>query len=419
MHRTNSSIKLALAIAAVCAFFATTLAAQTETVLHNMKNKEGVSPLLGVIFDSSGNIYGVAGEGGASNNGSVFELSPSGTSWTEKTLYSFKGGSDGGTPVGTLIFDSTGHLYGTTKLGGSHGVGVVYKLTKSGTTWSESVVHNFGGSGDGQFPIGNVIIDSSGNLYGTTEGGGSHGNGTEITGGIAYKLAPKSSGGWTETIMHSFGGSADGISPRANLVKDSSGNFYGTTLLGGSHSAGTVFKLAPKSGGGWTETVLHSFNPVFNFGSTDGANPSAGLILDSSGNLYGTTVGGGDGGGGVAFKLTHSGSTWTATTLFPFSHSFYQASFPYSGLIFDASGNLYGTTLTGSGFCCGGFSGSVFELTPTSSGYWNVSFLGIFDSTHGSGPAIGSLVFDSSGNLFGATQNGGAKKVGVVFKVTP
>src|SRR5581483_4670978 len=145
MHRTYSSMKVAVAVAAVCASLAVAVTAQTETVLHNMKTKEGVSPLLGVIFDSSGNIFGVAGEGGASNNGSVFELSPSGSSWTEKTLYSFKGGTDGGTPVGTLIEDSSGNLYGTTKLGGSHGVGVAYKLTKSGTTWKESVIHNFGG----------------------------------------------------------------------------------------------------------------------------------------------------------------------------------------------------------------------------------------------------------------------------------
>lgn len=416
MHRTYSSMKVAVAVAAVCVSLAVAVTAQTETVLHNMKTKEGVSPLLGVIFDSSGNIFGVAGEGGSSNNGSVFELTPSGSSWTEKTLYSFKGGTDGGTPVGTLVEDSSGNLYGTTKLGGSHGVGVAYKLTKSGTTWKESVIHNFGGSGDGQYPIGNMIFDSSGNLYGTTEGGGSHGNGTEIAGGIAYKLAPKSGGGWTETIMHSFGGSGDGISPRANLVEDSSGNFYGTTFLGGSQGDGTVFKLAPKSGGGWTETVIHSFNPVLIFGSTDGANPAAGLILDSSGNLYGTTVAGGDGSGGVAFKLTKSGSTWTATTLFPFTRSFYQAKFPYSGVVFDKSGNLWGATVAGGN--PSGLNGTVFELTPTSSGYWNAIFTA-FNSTNGSGPAIGSLAFDSSGNLYGAAQNGGANLVGVVFKVTP
>src|SRR5262249_20356325 len=223
MHRIGSWKKLAFVAAALCAFLITDVAAQTLTVLHNMKSKEGTSPVLGLIFDSAGNLYGAAGEGGASNFGSVFELTLSGSTWTEKTLYSFKGGSDGGTPVGSVISDSKGNLYGTTKLGGSHGVGVVYKLTKSGSTWTESVLHAFGASGDGQYPIGKLIFDSAGNLYGTTEGGGSHGNGQENVGGIAFKLAPKSGGGWTETIMHSFGGSGDGISPRANLVEDSSG----------------------------------------------------------------------------------------------------------------------------------------------------------------------------------------------------
>jgi hypothetical protein len=414
VHRTTSSMKLAALIATVCASLAIPVAAQTETVLHNMKNKEGTSPMLGLVFDSSGNLYGAAGEGGASNCGSVFELLPSGTSWVEKTLYSFKCGNDGSTPVATLIFDPSGNLYGTTKLGGSHGVGVAYKLHKGTTgTWTESLLHTFGGSGDGQYPTGNLIRDSAGNFYGTTEGGGSHGNGQENIGGTAFKIAPKSGGGWTETIMRSFGGSGDGSSPRAHLVRDSSGNLYGTTFSGGTHSSGIVFELLLKSGGGWTEKILHNFNPVSNFGATDGANPAAGLTFDSSGNLYGTTVYGGDFSGGVAFKLAPSGTTWTETVLYPFNHTFYRPSFVYSGLVFDNSGNLYGATLVG------GFSGSVFELMPTLSGYWNSVTLYNFDSTHGSGPANGSLVFDSAGNLYGATQNGGTNKVGVVFKITP
>ncbi len=418
MNRTSSWIKTAL-VAGICAFAAAHGAAQTLTVIHNMKTAEGTSPMLGLIFDSSGNLYGVAGEGGASNAGSVFKLTPSGSSFTEKTLYSFKGGTDGGTPVGSVVMDTSGNLYGTTKLGGANGVGVAYKLTKSGSTFTESVIHAFGGSGDGQYPVGNLIFDSSGNLYGTTEGGGAHGNGQEMVGGIAFKLAPKSGGGWTETIMHSFGGTGDGISPRANLVKDSSGNFYGTAFVGGSHSAGIVFKLAPKSGGGWTETVIHNFNPALNFGSTDGANPAAGLILTSGNHLFGTTVGGGDFGGGVAFELSSSGSTWTETVLNPFFAGFFSPHSVYAGLVFDMSGNLWGATVIGNDSCCPGLYGIIFELTPNATGYWNEVDVYRFDGTHGSGPAIGSMVFDSSGNLYGATQNGGANKVGAVFKLVP
>lgn len=409
MLHTRFWINSAVIIATTCGFLAVDLAAQTETVLHNFKSKEGASPMLGLIFDSSGNLYGAAGEEGSSNCGSVFELSPSGSSWTEKTLYAFKGGNDGCTPVATLIFDKSGNLYGTTKLGGSHGVGTAYKLSKSGSSWSESLLHTFGGTKDGQYPTGNLVIDSSGNLYGTTEGGGSHGNGQETVGGTAFKLAPKSGGGWAETVMHNFGASSDGISPRANLVADSSGNYYGSTFFGGTHSAGIVFKLAP-SGSSWTETTIHNFN-------TDGSNPAAGLIFDSSGNLYGTTVAGGEFGGGIAFKLSRSGNKWSETTLYPFFQGFYDPHLPYSGLVFDKSGNLYGATVVGG--CCRTYYGEVFELTPTSSGYWNQIDLYDFDSTHGAGPANGSLVFDSSGNLYGTTQNGGANKDGVVFKITP
>ena len=187
---------------------------------------------------------------------------------------------------------------------------------------------------------------------------------------------------------------------------------YGTTFSGGTHSSGIVFKLSPKSGGGWTEKILHNFDPVFNFGSTDGSNPAAGLIFDSSGNLYGATVYGGDFGGGVAFKLAPSG-TLDGDGVVPFQSHVLSTFLVYSGLVFDNSGNLYGATLVG------GFSGSVFELMPTLSGYWNSVTLYNFDSTHGSGPANGSLIFDSAGNLYGATQNGGTNKVGVIFKITP
>jgi uncharacterized repeat protein (TIGR03803 family) len=387
--------------------------AQTETVLHSLKSKEGVSPLLGLIFDSSGNLYGVAPEGGASNAGSVFELTKSGSTWTEKTLHSFNGAAGGGTPLGTLIFDSSGHLFGTTKLGGSHNVGVAYELTKSSSgTWTETVLHNFGVSKDGQYPTGKLVLDSLGNLYGTTEGGGAHGNGQENVGGTAYKLS-KSGSTWSETVIHSFGGGTDGISPRCNLVFDTSGNLYGTALLGGSHSSGIVFELTPQSGGGWKEKIIYNFAG----GASDGSQPSAGLVFDTAGNLYGTTIGSPNGGGTV-YKLAPSGGTWTESVLFNFTHAFYDPSFPYSNLILDSSGNLYGATLQGIGSCCTGFNGTVFELELIS-GTWNEISLYSFDGTHGAEPGGGSLIFDSAGNLYGATQAGGANKVGVVFEITP
>jgi uncharacterized repeat protein (TIGR03803 family) len=409
-------VKMAALTAA--SFFAvlmteTRAAAQTETVLHSMKATEGISPMMGLIFDSSGDLYGAAAEGGSSNNGSIFELMPqSGGTYTEKTLHSFNGGSGGGMPLGSVIFDSAGNLYGTVKLGGSHGVGVVFELKKSGTTWTETVLHNFGGTKDGQFPTSSLVFDSAGNLYGTTEGGGTHGNGSENVGGTAYKLAPKSGGGFTETVIHSFGAGTDGVSPRCNLILDSSGNLYGTAFQGGSVGAGMVFELSPQSGGGWTEKTLHSFAG----GGSDGSLPSAGLIFDTAGNLYGTTVGSSNGGGTV-FKLTPSGGSWTESVLFNFVHTFYQPSFPYSNVILDSVGNLYGATLQGTGLS-NGFNGTVFELTLVS-GIWNQTTLYSFDGTHGAEPGNGALIFDSSGNLYGAAQAGGANKDGVVFKIVP
>jgi uncharacterized repeat protein (TIGR03803 family) len=388
--------------------------AQTETVLHSFKSTEGISPVLGLIFDSSGNLYGVASEGGTTNAGTIFKLTPSGSTWTEKTLYKFKGASDGALPLGSLIMDSSGSLYGTTKLGGTHGVGTAFKLSLSGSTWTKTILHNFGGTNDGQYPTGSLVFDSSGNLFGTTEGGGTHGNGQENTGGTAYKLAPSGST-WTETVIHNFGSGTDGISPRANMIFDTAGNLYGTAFTGGSFNGGIVFQLKP-SGTSWTEKIIHNFNPQFIDQNTDGFQPVAGLIFDSAGNLFGTTSNGGFGnfgfGAGIVFELSPSGSSWTETVLPGFTHTFYQPSFPYGGVVFDGAGNLYGTTIEG------GFSGSIYKLTP-SGGTWTQTILFNFGGTSGSNPAIGSMILDSSGNLYGATQAGGANKSGVVFKLTP
>ena len=388
-------------------------------MLHSFAGSDGASPALGLIFDAKGNLYGVAAHGGISNNGTVFELTPkSGGAWTEKTLISFNGGTGGSNPVGGVIFDDAGNLYGTAKLGGSNGVGVVYELSPSGSTWTEKVLHNFGGSKDGQYPTESLIFDGNGNLYGTTEGGGSFGDSTQTKGGTVFELSPKSGGGWTEAVVHSFGSGTDGAVPRSNLILDKTGNLYGTTMQGGTQAWGTVFEVSPKSGGGWTEKILHNFDPG-NF--TDGAQPVGGLIFDDTGNLYGATTSGGSESGGVAFELApKSGGSWAETLIYTFQYDGFNPSAPYCSLIFDTAGNLYGATFRGFGSGThSAFDGTVFELTKVSAGNWNQTTLYAFDGTHGSVPAIGSLVFDSSGNLYGATQSGGTSNDGVVFKVTP
>ena len=408
----TSKFLLIAIISASVLVYAPHLTAQTEIVLHDFRSKEGASPLLGLIFDSKGNLYGVASDEGASRSGSIFELSPSGTSWTETTLHSFNGASDGGTPVATLVMDKSGNLYGTTKLGGSHNVGVVYELTKSKSgTWSEKVLYNFGAtSKDSEYPTGNLVLDASGNLYGTTEGGGAYGNGTEIAGGTAFKLTPpKGTGSWAESVIHSFGQGADGNSPRANLIIDTSGNLYGTTMFGGGSSNGTVFELMPQSKGGWKENILYAFQ-----GGYDGSAPAAGVVFDNAGNLYGTTSGGGFWRGGTVFQLSLQAGVWVENQLTYFEVGFGSARYPFSGLTFDTAGNLYGTTLKGDYASAG--QGTVFEFTPQSDGTWNMVFI---DLPNGASPAIGSLVFDSLGNMYGGLQFGGANKEGVIFEIMP
>jgi uncharacterized repeat protein (TIGR03803 family) len=390
------------------------LVAQTELVLHDFTSKQGASPLLGLIFDSSGNLYGVASDEGASRSGAVFKLSPSGGTWTETTLHSFNGTTDGGTPAATLIMDKSGNLYGTNKLGGSHNAGVVYELTKSKSgTWSEKVLYNFGATAkDAEYPTGNLAFDASGNLYGTTEGGGAFGNGTIVTGGTAFKLTPpKGTGSWTETVIHSFGHGTDGNSPRANLILDSSGNLYGTTMFGGSFSSGTVFELLPQAHGGWKETILYAFQ-----GGEDGSGPAAGVVFDQVGNLYGTTVGGGLIRGGTVYELSPQAGVWVENQLAYFEVGFGSPRYPYSGLSFDSAGNLYGTTLKG-GYASSG-QGTIFKLMPQSDGTWFFSNVFTFTSS-GTAPGIGSLVSDSSGNLYGGLQFGGANNEGVIFEIMP
>jgi uncharacterized repeat protein (TIGR03803 family) len=390
------------------------------TTLYSFSGPDGSDPLLGLVFDNAGNLYGVTYQGGAYNGGTVFELMP-GTDgkWNLKTLYSFVGGADGDSPFGPVILDASGNLYGTTKLGGANGTGTAFELIRSESGgWTKKVLHNFGGGGDGQFPSGNLIFDSAGNLYGTTSGGGAYGNSTEFGGGTAYELA-QSGGAWTETVIHSFGSGKDGAVPRgAGLVLDNAGNLYGTTTTGGNclfrgDCTGTVFQLV-KRGEIWDETTIHNFDPNLEYGSY----PDAGLIFDSAGNLYGTTV---RGYGGEVFELSpQAGGGWTETVLANLYDGLSSGEEPYSGLVFDAAGNLYSAAIIGAGpYGNNDASGTVFELSPEGGGFWSEFDVYTFNGLIGGNPGIGALVLDASGNLYGAVQNGGAHNNGAIFEYTP
>ena len=228
-----------------------------------------------------------------------------GGGWTETILYNFGRDGDAGGAYAGMVFDAAGNLYGTSAVGGIHpcggeGCGTVFELSpRQGGGWTEKVLHSFGNGSDGNSPFAALVLDTAGNLYGTTSGGGIHGLGT------AFALSPKQGGGWTETILHSFNlNGTDGTNPQAALLLDAAGNLYSTTYGGGAYSVGTVFQLAPAQGGGFTESVVHAFK----FDGGDGATPAnAGLVRDSNGDLYGTTSAGGTYDWGTVFELIPSG----------------------------------------------------------------------------------------------------------------
>ena len=339
----------------------------------------------------------------------------------ETVLYDFAAASDGGYPVAGLILDASGNLYGTTSGGGSSsacgstGCGVVFELTPNAGTWKQTVIHNFAGGSDGSNPQAALVMDAAGNLYGTTVG-----ENTTCTPagscGTVFELTPNGTGGWTESVIYSFKGGTDGIAPNAALIIDSSGNLYGTTYFGGVSSCyanvgcGTVFQLHPDSGGGWTEKVLHRF-----VGGSDGAFLRGGLVFDHSGNLYGTTESGGSrgcfgNGCGTIFRLNRYNG-WSELVLDRFTGGS-DGNFLDGSLIFDGVSSFYGTTLGGGDTSCviaGELPGcgTVFQLTHSTSG-WTKTILHNFSGGIDGSTPLGGLTFDSNGDLYGTTNQGGS-----------
>jgi uncharacterized repeat protein (TIGR03803 family) len=311
-------------------------------------------------------------------------------------LHSFGSGTDGANPEGELILDTAGNLYGTTFAGGPAGAGTVFKLSPKG---AETILYSFQGGADGANPIAGLAMDKSGNLYGTTSAGGASGSGTVFEVNSTGK----------HVVLYSFGGANDGTVPVAGVTLDPKGNLYGTASLGGTAGYGTVFELK-KSASGWRETILHSFEL-----QSDGATPYAGLIFDKAGNLYGAATQGGDGsgGGGTVFELTPSGTSWTFTTIYGLAG--WNISGSFRDLLFDSStGVIYATT-----HCDGLYdSGTVYELAP-SSGTWSYTELYTFTGSTDGLYVFSNLVMDKSGSLYGTTNVGGANEMGVIFQVKP
>ena len=337
--------------------------AQTESTLYTFKESASFWPQGALLEDAAGNLYGTTRAGGTYGVGTIFKMTPpavSGGAWTLATLYNFVPyGSGGYVPVSDLITDSTGALYGTTYSGGDPvcSCGVVYKLTPpsiAGGKWTEQALYAFTGNNDGRLPATAALTNNpQGVLYGVTQRGGTWDS------GVIFQLTPATGGTYTESVLYSFGNLTDASRPNGPLTLDTSGALYGVSALGGTFNNGTVYKFVPASNG---QLATESFLFSFKAGTKSGSTPSGSLLFDSSGNLYGVTNDGGSANDdGVVYELTPAKATWTETILYVFSKA--SGSHPVGGLTWNpTTGALYGTTSSQNGKTTG--DGSVFKLLP-------------------------------------------------------
>ena len=435
----SHTTRVALLIAAVT-FSLPRAHAQTEAVIYSFGSNitDAQRPYGALAQDKAGNLYGTTPQGGAHNSGTVFELSPVTGGWQETVLHSFTGGHDGAVPYASVVFGPNGNLYGTSEFGGNltvgggSGLGVVFELSPAvGGGWNETVLHVFSGGKDGAVPQG-LAFDPKGNLFGLARQGGTSVYCNQGTGcGTVFELTPKTGGGWSFGVIHIFTGGLDGGTPGLGMgpAVDANGNLYATTTFGGNPKycvssnqltvgCGVAFKLSQTTSGGWKETVLYRF-----FGFADGFSPSSVLVPDAAGNIHGTAASGGSQAGlcrenfgcGVVFELTPTSSgLWNQTPIHTFSW-FPDGEDPIGGLVADGAGNLYGPTRGGGDTNCD--CGTVFKMAHGASG-WTFSTLHTFlGGSDGNFP--GSVLLNSSGNIFGATLVGGASSSGTVYEITP
>ncbi len=398
-----ASLGFALTVAAIPA-----VQAQTYTNLYSFNGQSGGKlPYSGVTIGPGGVLYGATSEGGHSNYGVVYRLAHRGSGWILTTLYEFKGGTDGAFPYGGITFGPGGYMYGTTYSGGDGDHGTVFRMSAptgpcftTSCPWPETVIYRFKGGSDGAYPLfSDVVFDQAGNLYGTTTGD-NNGNA-----GTVFKLTPTGGGGeWTETILYSF---THGEQPYAGLTFDKAGNLYSTTAGGGlttgpcgQAGCGTVYELTP-SGSGWVEQTLYEFT-----GGSDGASPFGGVAIDPSGNLYGTTQ---DFNGGTVWELQPSGGGWKLSTLYTFDA---QGGPQYRPTL-DAAGNLYGSV-----FEYAPYSGVIYKLTRSGGGWTETDLVDFGNGQNDGRFPYGSVVLDTSGNVYGTTLEGGSQGNGNVWEIT-
>jgi uncharacterized repeat protein (TIGR03803 family) len=408
-HRRIAGIVLVVAFGfAICA-----RAVDKEIILHRFNPSTGeFGPAGKLLMDKAGNLYGAAAEGGANGRGVIFELSPSsGGGWSYKVIYTFLGVTGDGGPTGSLLMDSAGNLYGTANAY----AGEIFELSPNGTGgWTETVLYTIS-QNDG-LSVSPVVMDGAGNLYGTVAYGPGY-NGV----GFVFKEGRNTDGVWQFQVLFEFG-EADGAQPWGGVIVDASGNLYGTTALGGTstncaNGCGVVYALTESSQGMWNEKVIHQFT------GTNGSDPQGSLMMDAAGNLYGTTQTGGSKGFGIVFKLTKTGSGWKSSALRAFTDANGDGAIPNTELVM-MNGNLYGTTDSGGGgqSLCGKWGaegcGEAFELSPAGSLWHKVTLHNFTGGSDGEYPQ--GLIVDANGNAYGMTHAGNPDlNDDVIFELKP
>ncbi len=398
----RNTLATAVSTAALMLAFGGQAWAAKQTPIYTFAaGNDGGFPQGGVIADAKGNLYGTTTSDGADHSGVVYELSPvkGSKTYAQQTLYTFTGGNDGGVPQAGLFMDGQGNLYGTTYEGGADGEGVVFEVSppaKGGTTWTETVLWSFTGGNDGGQPTDALIMDAAGNLYGTTDEGG-----TGVVGTV-FELSPPAKGktAWTETVLYNFTGNNDGGEPYGRMLFGSDGNLYSTTAGYGQYNYGTIFKLtAPQGKGGWSFSVLHAFQ-----GGSDGEVPRDGLIQGPDGTLYGDTAGFDDSYGNV-FSLKTDGSDYKVLWTVKGGQGF-TGNGPWQTVSMDSSGALYGATLADGKSA----NGEVFKLTPPANGkgHWTPSLLHVFQGG-ADGQYPYTTVLLGKGFVYGTTYGVGSQ----------
>ncbi len=418
---------IALFVMSLCLAILPLAHAQTFTVLYTLNGTtDGNAPAAGLVADREGNLYGVASSGGGSNPcpddrgcGTVFQLSRHGSGWVFRVLYSFNGESDGWNPEAPLAVASDGSIYGTTIWGGINGCfegwgcGTVFRLQPPPTIcasvscpWIKTTLYKFTGEADGEYPVGQITFDQAGNVYGTASASES-----EQYDGSVFELSP-SDGGWTFNLLYAFPGTTSGA-PGGGLVFDRQGNLWGFQAYGGASNCGdpqlpdpcgSIYKLSPSSSG-WIETT------VFGFSASTGGGPSGTLVLDQSGNFYGTLSTNGTLGSGGIFQFVPSSGQFNP--LYSIAGNPGDYSGPYGGVVMDPAGNLYAADETNGTYTCGGVGcGFVFELSP-SNGSWYFTNLHDFTGHSDGNTPVGPLALDAAGNVYGVDLTN------VIFEVAP